>query len=101
MAVVERLGIHAAVEPADPDQGFDRSVSTFVLSPDDRTIYLLAEDQGHQKLYSTPAAGGSAREVGSLTAGTIGAFDVGGRGARADRCRNLGERRESAGARSD
>jgi dipeptidyl aminopeptidase/acylaminoacyl peptidase len=60
---------------------FDRSVSTFVLSPDDRTIYLLAEDQGHQKLYSTPAGGGSAREVGSLTAGTIGAFDVGGRGA--------------------
>jgi dipeptidyl aminopeptidase/acylaminoacyl peptidase len=62
---------------------FDRSISTFVVSPDDRAVYFLAEDQGHHKLYTTPAAGGPAREVGNLTAGTIAALDIGGGRGRA------------------
>jgi dipeptidyl aminopeptidase/acylaminoacyl peptidase len=31
--------------------GFDRSVGSFALSPDSRTIYLTAEDSGHEKVY--------------------------------------------------
>jgi dipeptidyl aminopeptidase/acylaminoacyl peptidase len=62
-------------------EGFDRSVSTFVPAPDGRTLFLLAEDQGRQKLYSLPAAGGAVREVGALISGTIGALDAAGRGA--------------------
>ena len=58
--------------------GFDRSAGAFTVSPDDRLVYLLAEDQGRQKLYVVPAAGGAAREVGTLTSGTIGAVDAGG-----------------------
>jgi len=56
--------------------GFDRSVGTFAPSSDGRTIYLLAEEEGRQKLFAVPAAGGSVREVGSLKAGTIGALDA-------------------------
>ena len=58
---------------------FDRAIGSFVLSPDGRSVYMLAEDQGRQKLFTTPIAGGAAREVGRLVSGTIGALD----GARA------------------
>ena len=54
---------------------FDRSVSTFVSSSDGRSLYLLAEDQGRQKLFAVPATAGDVKEVGSLTAGTLGAID--------------------------
>ena len=39
---------------------FDRSVGTYALSPDGRTVYFTAEDAGLQKIYSVPAAGGTA-----------------------------------------
>ena len=57
---------------------FDRSVGTFVTGADGSTIFLLAEDQGRQRLYAVPAAGGDVREVGTLSTGTIGAVDSGG-----------------------
>ena len=59
-------------------EGFDRSVGTFVTGGDGSTIFLLAEDQGRQRLYSVPEAGGDVREVGTLSTGTIGALDSGG-----------------------
>jgi len=31
--------------------GFDRSIGSFALSPDSRTIYITAEDSGHEKVY--------------------------------------------------
>jgi dipeptidyl aminopeptidase/acylaminoacyl peptidase len=37
---------------------FDRAVSSFGFSPDSKTLYLLAEEQGHEKLFSMPAVGG-------------------------------------------
>jgi dipeptidyl aminopeptidase/acylaminoacyl peptidase len=37
---------------------FDRSVSTWALSSDGRTLYLTAEDEGLEKVYSMPAGGG-------------------------------------------
>jgi dipeptidyl aminopeptidase/acylaminoacyl peptidase len=60
--------------------GFDRSVGSFSLSPDGRAVYLLAEDQGRQKLYTVAAGGGPVREVGALTEGTIATLDAGGQG---------------------
>jgi len=59
-------------------EAFDRSVGTFVAGADGATIFLLAEDQGRQRLYAVPAAGGDVREVGTLSTGTIGALDSGG-----------------------
>jgi dipeptidyl aminopeptidase/acylaminoacyl peptidase len=40
---------------------FDRSVGAFALSPDSKSIYLLAEEAGNEKLYTLPAAGGEVR----------------------------------------
>jgi dipeptidyl aminopeptidase/acylaminoacyl peptidase len=37
---------------------FDRSVSSWGVSSDGRTIYLTAEDEGLEKVYSLPAGGG-------------------------------------------
>lgn len=48
--------------PGDPEiltAAFDRSVTAFALTPDSAAIYLLAEDAGHEKLYTLPAAGGT------------------------------------------
>jgi len=59
-------------------EGFDRAVGSFAIAPDGRAVYLLAEDQGRQKLYTVPAGGGPVREVGALSAGTIGAVHAGG-----------------------
>jgi dipeptidyl aminopeptidase/acylaminoacyl peptidase len=38
--------------------GFDRSVGSFGVSGDSRTIWLLAEEDGNEKLFSVPLAGG-------------------------------------------
>jgi dipeptidyl aminopeptidase/acylaminoacyl peptidase len=43
--------------------GFDRSVGSFAFAPDGGTIYLLAEEAGHEKLFSVPATGGEVRPV--------------------------------------
>ena len=37
---------------------FDRAPSGFAVTPDSKTIYLLAEEAGHEKLYSVPAVAG-------------------------------------------
>ena len=40
---------------------FDRSVATWIVSGDSRSVYLTAEDEGLEKLYAVPAAGGTAQ----------------------------------------
>lgn len=49
--------------------GFDRAPSGFALTPDGRTIYLLAEEAGHEKLYRLPASGGQVTLVFDITSG--------------------------------
>jgi dipeptidyl aminopeptidase/acylaminoacyl peptidase len=56
--------------------GFDRSVGDFVPAPGGRSLYALAEDQGRQKLFAVPVTSGPVREVGTLTTGTLAAFDA-------------------------
>jgi dipeptidyl aminopeptidase/acylaminoacyl peptidase len=58
--------------------GFDRSVGSFRVSPDGGTIYLLAEDEGHDRLFAVPATGGEARELGRLEAGVLSGLQVEG-----------------------
>ena len=48
---------------------FDRSVGSFVFSPDSKTVYLLAEDSGHEKLYQLSAEGGEVKMSVDLTSG--------------------------------
>jgi dipeptidyl aminopeptidase/acylaminoacyl peptidase len=76
LARLVRMDWPAAGAAAVLTSAFDRSIGTYAPAPDGRNVYLLAEDQGRQKLFSIPAAGGAAREVGALTAGTFGALDV-------------------------
>ncbi|HEX8999890.1 MAG TPA: S9 family peptidase [Blastocatellia bacterium] len=49
--------------------GFDRAPSSFALTPDGKTIYLLAEDAGHEKLFTVPASGGQVTLAMDLTRG--------------------------------
>ena len=44
-------------------RSFDRSVESFVFSPDSKEIFLSAEDSGLVKLYRMPAAGGEVRQA--------------------------------------
>ncbi|MBA3297914.1 MAG: S9 family peptidase [Acidobacteria bacterium] len=58
--------------------GWDRSVGGFVPSPDGRSIYILAEDQGRQKVFVVAATGGAVKQLGELKTGTYSAVDVRG-----------------------
>jgi dipeptidyl aminopeptidase/acylaminoacyl peptidase len=42
-------------------QGFDRSVNGYTFSADGVTIYLTAEEAGHEKVFTVPALGGPAK----------------------------------------
>jgi dipeptidyl aminopeptidase/acylaminoacyl peptidase len=57
---------------------FKRSVGSFQVSPDGESIYLIAEDQGHDRLYVVPATGGEVREVGYFETGTLSGLQVEG-----------------------
>ena len=56
-------------EPKVLTSSFDRSVGSFALTPDSKTIYLLAEEAGHEKLFSLPANGGAVTRVFDMTTG--------------------------------
>lgn len=58
--------------------GFNRSVGSFGVSPDGERVFLLAEDEAHDRLYSLTASGGEVREVGRLEAGSLSGLQVGG-----------------------
>jgi dipeptidyl aminopeptidase/acylaminoacyl peptidase len=66
----------ANTEPRPVAFGFHRSVGDFAVTADGERIFLLAEDAGHDRLYSVPANGGDVREVGRLDRGTISALQV-------------------------
>jgi dipeptidyl aminopeptidase/acylaminoacyl peptidase len=48
---------------------FDRAVGSFTFSPDSKSIFLLAEDSGHEKLYQVSAEGGEVKAAIDLTSG--------------------------------
>ncbi len=66
----------AAGPPEIVTKAFDRSMGTFQAAPDGGSVYFLAEDQGRQKLFAVAQGGGTVAEVGSLSAGTLGALAV-------------------------
>lgn len=55
--------------PAVLTANFDRAVGAFALSPDSKSIYLLAEEAGNEKLYTLPAGGGEVRLALDMTRG--------------------------------
>src|SRR5262249_60850955 len=60
----ERIGMApwpSAGEPKVLTSNFDRSVSSWAIASDGESIYLTAEDEGLEKLYSIPLAGGDVK----------------------------------------
>jgi dipeptidyl aminopeptidase/acylaminoacyl peptidase len=56
--------------------GAEHAVGAVGFAPDNRSLFFLAEDGGHQRLYRAPAAGGREQEVGTMTSGTFGGLQV-------------------------
>jgi len=71
----------AVGEPRVITAAIDRSISSFELSADGRTIYYGAEDAGLQRIYSIPAAGGEERLVTTGSAGIYSGLAVAGQGS--------------------
>ena len=51
--------------------GWDRSVSSFTLSPDSRQIYVEAQDDGTTRIFRFPASGGSPEVVHAPSMGAV------------------------------
>src|SRR5258705_11231820 len=66
----------AAAAPRAVTGGADHSIGSYTIAPDNRALFFLAEDAGHQRLFRAPATGGKEQEVGSMTSGTFGALQV-------------------------
>ena len=50
--------------------GIDRSVGTFAVAPDSRTVYFTAEDSGNEKLYSARVGGGTVQTLFGVEKGS-------------------------------
>ncbi|HEX5707682.1 MAG TPA: S9 family peptidase [Pyrinomonadaceae bacterium] len=62
--------------------GFDRAVGAFAPAPDSKTVYLLAEEAGHEKIFSVPASGGDVRLAFDMTRGVYTSLRVPAKAAR-------------------
>lgn len=47
----------------------DRSVGSYAFTPDSKTVYFLAEEAGHEKLFSVAAGGGEVRRAFDMSQG--------------------------------
>jgi dipeptidyl aminopeptidase/acylaminoacyl peptidase len=57
---------------------FDESVDDYAPAPDGASVLLLADQEGHGKIFQVPLAGGAASQVGELKSGTYSRLAVGG-----------------------
>jgi len=54
----------------------DRPVGSWAFTPDSKTIYFTAEDSGHERVYSVPAAGGQAALAMDAPQGVYTGVDI-------------------------
>ncbi len=64
-----RFSWPAMGQPTILTSSFDRSVGAFGITPDSKSIYLLAEEAGNEKLFTLPADGGEVRLAMDMTKG--------------------------------
>jgi dipeptidyl aminopeptidase/acylaminoacyl peptidase len=60
--------------------GIDRSVSTFAVAPDSRTVFFTAEDSGNEKLYSARVGGGTVQTLFGVEKGSYSNLAIPSRG---------------------
>jgi dipeptidyl aminopeptidase/acylaminoacyl peptidase len=73
---IVRFNWPSTVVPEVLTRTFDRSVGSFGVTPDGRTIYLLAEEAGHEKLFSVPSTGGKVNLVYDMSEGVYSGLAV-------------------------
>lgn len=64
-----RLSWPGPGQPTILTEKFDRSVGSYAITADSKTIYLLAEEAGHEKLFTLPASGGDVKPAFAMNAG--------------------------------
>ena len=77
-----RFSWPAAGDPVLITGGWDRSVNSFTLSPDSRTVYMTAEEAGLVKIFSVSAAGGAVQQAVEQAAGAYSGLSIPERAAR-------------------
>lgn len=76
---LERIAMFAWPNPGERSLitgAFDRSVSSYGFTPDSKSIYLLAEDAGLEKLYSMPAGGGDVALAMDMSTGVYSNLSI-------------------------
>ena len=66
----------SGAKPKLISDGWDRSVSSFVFTPDSNRIYALSEDEGHDKIFEVPADGGAAHPAFEVADGAYSALAI-------------------------
>ncbi|MGH9672367.1 MAG: S9 family peptidase [Bryobacteraceae bacterium] len=69
---LDRLVMFAWPNPGERtvvSASLDRSVNSFALTPDSRSIHVTAEEHGHEKLFTLPAGGGEAKPAFEVSSG--------------------------------
>jgi dipeptidyl aminopeptidase/acylaminoacyl peptidase len=79
---LSRLAKFSWPNPARPSlltEAWDRSVSSYAISPDGQTLYIDAEDDGFDQLFQLPVKGGEVRKLFKVErGGYTGVYPVAG-----------------------
>jgi len=68
----------SAATPTFISDGWDRSATSFTFTPDSTGIYVLAEDQAHDKIFVLPADGGPVHPAFEVTEGLYSGLALSG-----------------------
>lgn len=71
-----RISWPVAGQPVVLTEKFDRSVGDYAVAPDGKTLYFLAEEAGHEKLFMLPAAGGDVVLAFEMSAGVYSSLAI-------------------------
>jgi dipeptidyl aminopeptidase/acylaminoacyl peptidase len=66
----------SGAQPKLITNGWDRSVASFTFTPDSNRIYVLAEDQGHDKIFVLSSGGGPVEPAFEVADGVYSAVAV-------------------------
>lgn len=68
--------VPADARPRILTSNWDRAVGDFQIAPDSKSIYIIAEEYGHDKLFVMPAAGGNVKLSHEVEAGGYSGLSI-------------------------